>query len=55
MMGLGHPKLLAHIDGILKPMRASKDSWNEFKGYVAKFYPMVETTELGLEIELNEK
>ncbi len=35
-------------------MRVS-DSWDEFTKLVKKAYPIIETTELGMEIELKEK
>jgi len=51
---VGHPKLKSHIDGVLALMRVS-DTWEEFKKLVKKAYPIIETTELGMEIELKEK
>jgi hypothetical protein len=50
---IGHPKLRSHIDGILALMRVS-DSWQQFTDFVKKAYPIIETTELGLQIELKE-
>jgi hypothetical protein len=51
---IGHPKLRSHIDGVLALMRVS-DTWEEFTKLVKKAYPIIETTELGMEIELKEK
>ena len=51
---VGHPKLKSHIDGVLALMRIS-DTWEEFTKHVKKAYPIIETTELGMEIELKEK
>jgi hypothetical protein len=51
---VGHPKLRSHIDGILPLMRVS-DNWIQFKRLLKKAFPIVETTELGLEIELKER
>ena len=51
---VGHPKLKSHIDGVLALMRVS-DTWDEFTKLVKKAYPIIETTELGMEIELKEK
>jgi P63C domain len=51
---IGHPKLKSHIDGVLALMRVS-DSWEGFIKLVRKAYPIVETTELGIQVELMEK
>jgi hypothetical protein len=51
---IGHPKLRSHLDGVLALMRVS-DTWDEFTKLVKKAYPIIETTELGMEIELKEK
>ena len=51
---IGHPKLRSHIDGVLALMRVS-DTWEQFTALVKKAYPIIETTELGMEIELREK
>jgi hypothetical protein len=51
---VGHPKLKSHIDGVIALMLVS-DTWEEFTKLVKKAYPIIETTELGMEIELKEK
>jgi len=51
---VGHPKLKSHIDGVLALMRVS-DTWEEFTRLVRKAYPIIETTELGIQIELKER
>ncbi|MGF1482783.1 MAG: P63C domain-containing protein [Opitutales bacterium] len=48
---VGHPKLLAHIEGLRMLMKVS-ESWEEFRERLDKFYPMIETTELGFEVEI---
>lgn len=50
---VGHPKLRSHIDGVLPLMRIS-DSWEEFQKHLKKAYPVIETTDLGFDIELKE-
>jgi hypothetical protein len=47
---VGHPKLRSHIDGVLPLMRISED-WNQFKKFLSKAYPIIETTELGFSVE----
>ena len=51
---VGHPKLRSHIDEILPLMRVS-DNWVQFKRLLKKAFPIVETTELGLEVEVKER
>ena len=51
---VGHPKLRSHIDGVMALMRVS-DSWPDFMRLVKKAYPIIETTELGMRIQLKEK
>lgn len=48
---IGHPKLLAHIEGVKILMRLS-DSWEDFMGKLDKHYPIFETTELGFTIQV---
>ena len=48
---VGHPKLKSHLDGVCALMRVS-DTRQQFEKLLDKAYPMYETTELGLEIEL---
>jgi len=47
---VGDPKLRSHIDGVLPLMRIS-ESWDQFKKFLNKAYPIIETTELGFDIE----
>ncbi len=51
---IGHPKLLAHLEGA-KILMAESTTWDEFMGKLDKYYPIIETTELGFEIELRGK
>ncbi len=48
---VGHPKLRSHLDGVLALMRVS-DTRTQFEKLLNKAFPMYETTELGLEIEV---
>lgn len=48
---IGHPKLLAHLEGVKIIMRES-GSWEEFLKKLDKHYPIRETTELGFDVEL---
>lgn len=47
---VGHPKLLAHIEAVKSLMKISPDM-KTFKNNLNKVYPIIETTELGFEIE----
>jgi len=49
---VGHPKLLAHLEGVKIIMRESK-SWEEFLRKLDYHYPVIETTELGFDVELS--
>ena len=51
---VGHPRLLAHLEGVKMLMKVSK-TWNEFKVRVNEFYPKIITTDLGFELEANAK
>lgn len=51
---VGHPKLLAHLEGTKILMKES-NTWEEFMGKLNRHYPIIETTELGFEIELKSK
>lgn len=51
---IGHPKLLAHLEGVKILMRES-ESWDEFKTRLDKHYPRYETTELGFTIHVKKK
>ena len=44
---VGHPKLLAHLEGVKILMKES-DTWQQFQAKLDKYYPIIETTELGL-------
>jgi hypothetical protein len=48
---IGHPKLMAHLEGVKIIMRES-NTWEEFLGKMDKHYPIMTTVELGFEIEL---
>jgi P63C domain len=48
---IGHPRLLAHLEGVKIIMRESQ-TWDEFLAKLDKHYPIIETTELGFDIEL---
>ncbi len=50
---IGHPKLLAHLEGVKIIMRESS-SWDDFLRRLNRHYPIITTTELGFEIELAE-
>jgi hypothetical protein len=47
---IGHPKLLAHLEGVKIIMRES-ESWDEFKTKLKRHYPIQTTTELGFDVE----
>jgi hypothetical protein len=47
---VGHPRLLAHLEGVKMLMKVSRD-WDEFKERVDQFYPKVIVSELGFEVE----
>ena len=49
---IGHPKLLAHFEGLKIIMRDS-ETWDEFLGKLDRHYPIIETTELGFDIEIS--
>jgi len=51
---IGHPKLEGHIEAVKALMRAS-DSWDQFKKMLSRSYPIIETTDLGFEIEVRDK
>lgn len=51
---IGHPKLLAHLEGVKILMRDS-DTWDELIAKLDRHYPIVETTDLGFEIEVRGK
>ncbi|MFN2508624.1 MAG: P63C domain-containing protein [Chthoniobacterales bacterium] len=47
---IGHPKLLAHLEGTKILLRESS-TWEEFKERLNRHYPIMVTTELGLEVQ----
>jgi hypothetical protein len=49
---VGHPKLMAHFEALKVIMGESK-TWEEFMKKLDKYYPIIETTELGFEIEIS--
>ena len=51
---IGHPKLLAHLEGVKIVMRES-NSWDEFESKLDRHYPITETTELGFHVTLSKK
>ena len=51
---VGHPKLLAHLEGVKMLMKVSS-SWEEFRERLDKFYPVLTVTELGLEVAVSKK
>lgn len=50
---IGEPKLKSHFDGVLALMRASED-WDGFRKMLVRAFPIVETTDLGFDIEIKE-
>lgn len=48
---VGHPRLLAHIEGVTLLMKLSNDM-NDLRSKLDEHYPIIETTELGFEIVL---
>ena len=48
---VGHPRLLAHLEGVKIIMREST-TWDVFLQKLDKHYPIIETTELGFDISL---
>lgn len=51
---IGHPKLLAHLEGVKMLMKVSS-TWDEFRERLDKFYPVMTMTELGLEVPISKK
>lgn len=51
---IGHPKLLAHLEGVKIIMRESA-TWEEFKTKLDRHYPITEKAELGFEVEVRKK
>ena len=48
------PKLKSHIDGVLALMRVS-DTLEQFEKLLDRAFPIIETTELGFEVETKRK
>jgi hypothetical protein len=48
---IGHPKLLAHLEGV-KILMAESETWDQFITKLNRYYPIRETAELGFEIEI---
>jgi hypothetical protein len=48
---VGHPKLLAHLEGVKIIMRES-ETWEGFLQKLNKHYPIIETTELGFQVQV---
>jgi len=51
---VGHPRLLAHLEGVKMLMKVSA-TWEEFKNRVNQFYPKLQVSELGFEVESTPK
>ncbi len=51
---VGDPKLRAHLEGVIRLMSGCT-SWREFREFLDRFYPVIETTDLGFEIEIGNK
>jgi hypothetical protein len=51
---VGHPKLLAHLEGV-KIMMKMSDSWEAFLAKLDEHYPVLKTTELGFEVVASRK
>lgn len=47
---IGDPKLRSHIEGVMAIMRGC-ESFQEFKKMLNKFYPIIETADLGFDVE----
>jgi hypothetical protein len=48
---VGHPKLLAHLEGVKIIMRES-ETWEGFLQKLNKHYPIIEITELGFQVQV---
>lgn len=51
---VGHPKLIAHLEGVWLLMKQSK-SWEELKDKLDEWYPIHQLTENGLELHVKRK
>jgi hypothetical protein len=48
---IGHPKLLAHLEGVTILMKVSQD-WDDFMEKLNEHYKIIETTELGFDLDV---
>lgn len=51
---IGHPKLMAHLEGVTLLMRQAK-TWDELKENLDKFYPIHVLTETGIETNVKRR
>jgi len=51
---VGHPRLMAHLEGVTLLMRQSK-TWEELKEKLDEYYPIHEVTEMGIETHVKRK
>lgn len=51
---VGHPKLLAHLEGVWLLMKQSKD-WDELKDKLDEYYPIHEVTENGMTLHVKRR
>ncbi|MDI1315100.1 P63C domain-containing protein [Prosthecobacter sp.] len=51
---IGHPKLLAHFEGV-KMLMLTSETYDEFHKKLQTYYPIKQTLELGFEIEVSKK
>ena len=49
---VGHPKLLAHLEGV-KIIQRDSETWDQFMEKLNRHYPMITTTELGFDVEMS--
>jgi hypothetical protein len=48
---VGHPKLLAHLEGVKLLMKLSP-TWEQFRSLLDEHYPKISTTDLGFDVEV---
>ena len=48
---IGHPRLLAHIEGV-KPLMQISDTWKKYISRLDRVYKVYETAELGFDMEI---
>lgn len=51
---IGHPNLRSHIDGVIRLLKGA-DDWRSFKAFLNRFYPLLDKTDLGIEVEIKSK